>query len=499
MFAAAACTLAPLGAGASCTSSNSSGGGGGFYDATVPDAGATFGLEIRVVVSGAGRVTSDNGGIDCPTACFSKVVFDSPPGTPVKLTAESTVGWRFGGYTFNPRAAGTRGQGPDNCQPIMRQTLGAPGGVDPSQPQITLAPGQTQGTPPVGQESACAGWTAVPVAYDLTATFVPGGLDGGDGGDAGDAGAGDGGDAGIDIPLYASTVLGATGNRIFVRNGYLLWQWDYAGQSVITAAYSSGTFRTDIVTSTSTIRVFNVSPYWAIYQNVQGLYYMPISTTATPTALTAAPDGGPAPTCVAVTSDNTYAYCRTAGPGGQLLRWAIGSANNMPTLLATGLPAGADLAVDLNGIYGSDTSLGYVDRILLTGVPDGGIPTPSTVGTGYSTPTAVTVQSNYVFWADYYGGHDAYWTGGSNYTFTGFSSLFNTKFVALDGITYSDVWFATVPTSGYSSIYYSTPFGGTPRQLRSNLNGVGGLAVDSTYFYWTGGDASVYRHPRFTP
>src|SRR5690606_25407755 len=91
---------------------------------TYVDLGGTYGAEVSVTVVGPGRVTMDGRGIDCPSQCFTKYVFDGPEeargATGITLTATPTVGARFKGWSFETEELGTRGRGPEACNPVKR-------------------------------------------------------------------------------------------------------------------------------------------------------------------------------------------------------------------------------------------------------------------------------------------------------------------------------------------------------------------------------------------
>jgi hypothetical protein len=454
-----------------------------------PDPGGTFGAEILVNVEGGGRVTSAPFALDCPRACFQKFLFNPGGAAPsVSLTAEPTQNWKFAGWRFNKTTSGTRGRGSDTCQPLTRATNDAPGGVDLASPTIALAPGETQGTPPKGKEGECGATGNVPIAYDITATFTPlppipdAGPDVGDAGDAGPT----------DPPLFDAPVAGAKGGRIFVRSSRVYWQWDAAGQSGISMAFTSGGSRTDLVPLGTQITSFNVQTS-VVYQNaLQTFVSIPLGG-GTPFQLPGAP------ACNAVTADSSYAYCRS---GTAIYRWYLFGPTNdggTPLPLVTGLPAGNDLAVDFTNLYFSDPTAGTVGAIPVAGA-DGGTPAILSIASGQLMPNEVQLPTSgsTVFWTTYDNGSgtgsvsSASRFGGGIVTSLASKPTVKNFFVDTSA---GYVWFTSVPSTGTgaSSIWRVSTSGGIATLYRQNLTEIGGIAADTSYVYWTQGDGRVYR------
>jgi hypothetical protein len=466
-----------------CSSSSTSG------PPAPPDPGGTFGAEILVHVVGAGRVTSAPVSVDCPQACFQKFLFDSSTkNSQIALTAQPTTNWKFTGWTFNKTTSGTRGRGSDDCQPLTRATNDAPGGADLSAPTIALASGETQGTPPKGKEGACGATGNVPLAYDLTATFVP--LPalpdaGPDAADAGDAGP-------VDPPLFDAPVTGAKGGKIFVRSSRVYWQWSASGQSAISMGFTTGGSRTDLFGLGGQLTAFNVTTSSVLYQtSAQTFVSIPLGG-GTPFPLPGAP------ACSAISGDSSYAYCRS---GGSIYRWYLFGVTNdggTPPQWASGLATGNDLAVDFSNFYYSDPFNGTVNAIPLSGGIDGGTPAILSIATGQLSPSETQISSSTVFWTTFDNGS----TNGTVSSASRFgggitTSLASKPFVKTFTVDTSSgyVWFTSVPSSnpGASSIWRVSTSGGVPTLFRQNLTDVGGVATDTSYVYWTAGDGRVYR------
>lgn len=474
-----------------CSSSSSDNGSGSV------DPGGTFGAEVTIHIQGSGHVGSAPYGLDCPTSCFRRFILD-PNGdaakTGVALTATPGADWKFTGWAFNTTTTSGRGPGPEVCQPYSRQTSGAPGGADPGNPLLTLPAGQVPATAPAAagaSQLACAGGT-LPVAYDLTATFVYAPVP-----DAGPDVRGDGGDGGLEgDQVYPPPAVGAVGKGIFYKSSRLVWQWDAQGQSTISSGSTSpGSTRTDVVGPGTLVTLFRTD-YAAVYQNQASTLadFIPGSFT---TSSMLSP-----PTCAAVTSDFSYVYCRSAGSPSTIYRWPL-SGGVSPTTLSSQLPSGTDLAVDSSNLYFSDPGGGNVWSIPLAGtdggVPDAGFGSATLIASGQQSPAQVQVYSSNVFWTT----NDGFGTisiqsasrfgGGSVSTLTSRSGI---KTVSLDtnGGTY--VYYTVVPSTASlaSSIYKVVMSGGgagTP--VVQNLTNPGGVTEDFSYVYWTSGDGHVFR------
>lgn len=470
-----------------CSSSSSSGS-----PITQVDPGGTYGAEVTVTVVGRGRVTSSIAGIDCPGTCSTRYIFksasDNGAAAGVTLKAiTSTPSATFAGWTFQPGALGTRGRGPEACNPIKRE---AQTGAGSSAPELPLSFGETNGTPPAGQEGACAGQTTVPIVYNLVATFNETAVV----------------DASTDEMLYDAPTTGASGREIALLGNRLYWRWDIpGGNSGISTGLTSGTGTpTNILGAASPISVFAWDQYNVAYQISAGnVYFIPGGGTTITPATGFVSSTTP---CVALTTDTSAVYCRTAGPGGSIYAWSQFS-NVAPTQLYASIPSGTDLQVDTSYLYISDDQSGsaaagtmsYFSRTPPAG--DAGAPTMTTYQTGRTYPGRSRISSSRMFWID---GPPTLGSFGTAYAATKSTLTVPTtmvaatqglRFVVSDPYNTSEAWVGVVPSAatGASSILRASAIGSAQTVFRSGLTNLGGIATDATYIYWTAGDGRVYR------
>lgn len=477
---------------AGCSSDSKNGGDG---HVTV-DPGGTYGAEVAVTIRGRGRVITTIPGVSCPGDCFARFVFadrtqDGAAGG-VTLKANPTPGVRFTGWKFEVASLGARGRGPSACNPIKRDSV-APAGIDPNALEITLPYGEVNGTAPVGLESTCTGYTSVPIAYNATATFenvIPDASTDADGG---------GGELFLEPPAglagVAAKDIGILGGRVYVR-------YDSAGTSIMASA-STGTAAGGALAivnnSTATYSAFEMGQniVWSTSAGQIGII------TSGSTLAQSFSTGGRA--CVAVESDFSNVYCRTAGPSGDLLSWTTGGASM--TTVHSGLPEGAEMAVDTSFFYLSDTSLGAgaiaIQSIPKTATADGGVPTFTAIASNLvNPPVSLEVNTSRVFWLDY----DTAQLEGTVQSVSRFGTTVTTsspptvglRVLAVDPNSTTSAFLAIAPstTTGASSVGKATTSGSSITTVRPSLTGVGGVAVDSSFVYWTQSDGRVYRGPR---
>lgn len=456
------------------------------------DPGGTFGAEVAVRVVGRGRVSgSIPTSIDCPGDCYARYTFtsqsDRGAADGITLKAIPTEGVRFVGWTFENEQLGTKARGPDNCSPVKRATS-QPG--DSNSPELKLTFGETTGSAPPGQESSCVGdLLKVPVAYKLVARFedIPI-IEAGP-----DVDGGDGGDGGANQILFEATPVGTVAKQIGVANGYVYWKWENGSLHGVSYGFPGST-ASSIVNAGTSITQFEVDNGYVLYQ-VSGSSFFAISGGGTsPTQMT----GSSTLTCVGLASDGTSHFCRTST--GEINGWnTVGTG---PTLYQVGAPTGADLAVDTSYFFipdlaPSSASLYYV---LKSSVSDAGTSGWSASITGRSYIHTVKPGSSRLFWLEYNSGTDtgiAYGNSSktSSINYQVHPSTTGLRYIAADPSSSTQVWLAT-PTQILRGTY-SSGVSGAAVPFRTGLTNVGGIAVDSSYVYWTQSDGRVYRASKF--
>lgn len=330
---------------------------------------ATFGAEISVDVLGPGRVQADVPGIDCPGACFARLVFPDGAARPTfTLTAIPTGPFvAFRGFRLERDLVGSRGNGPGECSPIMRRaTVPA---VDPAATSVQLPFGEERGDPPPGTEKACATSLEVPLAYRVTAVF-----------DLPDfpADAGDGA-----LLAVAPLPGGGPARNLGLAASRLYYTVDGNPSSIVVARFG---IPPAILRQESVVSLFDVASH-VVYQTgdgrlaarrpIEGVNFVFL-------------EAGGAP-CTAVTSDAEHVFCRRGD--GRIDRFAV-SAGALPVTVSG--PVGPDLAVDDAGdLYVSSSTDGTIRRLAPVG--DGGIGS-TLVATGESLTRSVRVSATRVFW-----------------------------------------------------------------------------------------------------
>ena len=463
-----------------CSSSSSSGGG----TRTAADPGGTYGAEVAITVVGRGRVISGLTGISCPSDCYGSFVFadrnqDGAAGG-ITLKAIPTKGVRFAGWKFDVIPVGTRGRGPDQCSPLTRNSASVP--ADLNALEITLPYGETAGTPPLGQEGACTGFTSVPVTYSVTATFadeiVEAGVDA---------------EGGADIFLE-SPAPNAVGKEIGLAGGRLYWRYEIAGTSSIASAPTTGGVGAQTVPGTTgVITTFEIGQHVVWQTNLGTIGVIQGGSTSATSFLS----GGN--TCVAVESDFSNVYCRTAGPNGTLISWT--TAGTSMTNLHSGLPIGSDFTVDSSGFAIVDTTNGFASSAIRSvpklGTIDAGAPTITDLVTGLTNPVALEPNgTSRLYWISDDGAGTA--QSASRFGGTAFSSTPATvglKSLTIDPSSTFSYFVGISPSTqaGVSSIVKLSTSSTTTTPVRTGLTGIGGIAADSSYVYWTQNDGRVYR------
>lgn len=471
---------------AGCSSSESSGGDG----RVTVDPGGTYGAEVTVTVIGRGRVTTNLAGVSCPGDCFSRFVFadrtqDGAAGG-VSLEAISTPGARFAGWKFETTSLGARGRGPESCSPIKRDSTSPP--VDLQSDEIVLPYGEVNGVAPAGQEAACGPFTAVPVAYNVTATFVDEIADSGLDGNA---------DGGVEVFLE-SPVANAVGKEIGIVSGRLYWRYESGGvSSIATATTTTGALAQTVTGTTGLYNAFEIGQQNVVWQTNGGtIGVIPGGSTFSQTFSSGALS------CLSVESDFSNVYCRTNTQ--TIVSWT--TAGGSMTNLHSGLPAGTEMALDSSNIFIVDESGGAgaqaIRSIPRTATPDAGTPTFTDIATALISPTQLELNTSRLFWIDFDDGTSAGVAQSvSRFGGTPFSSTPATvglRHLALDPQSTSSFFVVVAPSTaaGASAIAKLSTGSTTTTTVRQNLTGVGGVAADSSYVYWTQNDGRVYRAQR---
>jgi hypothetical protein len=316
------------------------------------------------------------------------------------------------------------------------------------------------------------------VAYHATATFNTPIVDAGF--DAGDQG----------TILYNAPTLGAVGHEMgMTSNGYLFWRYSTAGQDGIAYSTSPDTSvglpltPQVIVNPGAAISGFKVGSYGVVYKTAFGVYLLSSSST-TPTLM-----GGVTPACDALALDTSSlpnVYCRTTS--GTIVMWSWPSYAT-PTTIWSGIPSnigGTDLVVESSIYFSTTTSISYVS---VSG-GDGGVPSPSTLVSGQAGPHGLFASSSHYWWFDSAGNLFANTTKSSTIAYnTNVPPTSVFQFLAADPSSSDYAWVASP-----SEIYHAYYFGASStRQFKSSLLGVGGIAADYSYVFWTLQDGTVRR------
>jgi hypothetical protein len=201
-----------------------------------------------------------------------------------------------------------------------------------------------------------------------------------------------------------------------------------------------------------------------------------------------------------VASDFANVYCRANGLGtSTLYSWPISGAA-MPTVVHV-LPPGRDLAVDNQRIYFSDDKGGFTDQAIVSSVPragDGGIPVTTPLVVDQTSPRDLVVSTSYLFWIDDRGGGlSSARSGFKDTPFAATPSIVGStvRYVAAD--RFSSTYWVGINGPGFGGGSIVRAFGGSAATslFRSGITGLGGLAADSSYVYWTQSNGRVYRAP----
>lgn len=352
--------------------------------------GGTWGAEVTVNVVGRGRVTTGSNDIDCPSStCFGTYIFpnntaDGATGG-IALTATPTPGAKFLGWSFTPDPIGSRGTGPDSCNPITRAATVPQ--VSASALQITLPYGQTTGTPGDAGGATCGAFTNVPLAYHVTATFDADVTESPDG-----APLDSGSDAGGTV-VYNAPIGATAASDIGFANGVVFFHYTQNGEETIVEGtdpvFDSNT-SAEQVTSVTELELFKVFPYGAVYTDFSGQVHLIRANSFTSTAMGGATLG----TCNAVAVDTSGdVFCHLTS--GAIVEWTAPSYTSPVTLYSDVIGSVSDMAIDNGTIVLATTSA--IETLPVNGA-DGGVASP-TVLVSQSIPNHIAVGTARYAWS----------------------------------------------------------------------------------------------------
>jgi hypothetical protein len=130
---------------------------------------------------------------------------------------------------------------------------------------------------------------------------------------------------------------------------------------------------------------------------------------------------------------------------------------------------------------------------------DGGAPTFTALVTGQTNPIRLRANTSRMYWINYEG---ASITGEGRTAATGSSistvvvpGTSGLRLLATDPTSTSIVWLGVVPVGAAtnSQILRAGTTTGSGVTFRSGISGLGGVAVDASFVYWTAQDGRVYR------
>jgi hypothetical protein len=447
---------------------------------------ATTGAEVHVTVVGPGRVVSDVPGIDCPgESCFANLVALRNGSTrSVTLNAVADERSHFDGWTFDTWSPlGAPSRGPDTCSPVLR--AGVQPAVDPHATQIVLPYGDVVGFPPSGTELTCASYRNVPVAYVATAKFHDVAKD----------------DAEL---VYLPTIDGTGPAReIAVIGDNLVWRYETRETSLESLAIGSTT--TLLLPGTPEVAVSQVSfgalafsrglpqaipPGSALFQRQDtGLLLWVLQPQV---ALLRVPRGGQCIALAADPFDSGLAFCRT--DAGQIQRLDTRPEGDAPVEIASNVAPGKGLAVANASVFVPEAT--SILRFLEFPEDD---THPVEALTDLVDPSGIVVSTSFgrIWFID----HDS--SGAGIVTqFPVFDlahpvrvtpPISGITIIAPDEVNSAEVWAAVTGAEG-KILHVRT--GSDPVTCRTGIRGLGGLAVNAQYVYWTQADGGVYRQRR---
>jgi hypothetical protein len=287
------------------------------------------------------------------------------------------------------------------------------------------------------------------------------------------------------------------GKEIGLAGGRLYWRYVVGGVSSIATASTFGTPSAQVVSGTSGFYdAFEIGQH-IVWESSGSIGVIQGGSTFSTTFSA----GGN--TCVGVESDFSNVFCRTSGPAGSLISWT--TAGTSMTTLHSGLPIGSEFTVDSSGFSLVNTTNGIgastITNIPRTATADAGVPTFTDAVTGLTSPTQLESNSSRLFWIAFDGAGTAQSAprfGGSAFSST--PATLGLTILATDPNSTSNFFVAIAPSTGTgaSQIVKLSSFSTGGVMVRQNLTGVGGVAADSSFVYWTQSDGRVYRAARTT-
>jgi hypothetical protein len=245
-----------------------------------------------------------------------------------------------------------------------------------------------------------------------------------------------------------------------------------------------------IVPAIDGISAFDVDQH-VVFQQSNGLVMAIEGGTTQATTLTTAPP------CAALASDFVNVYCRWNRPMDSFVySWSITGASG-PSAVHL-LPRGYDLAIDGPSFYYSNDPGGLAGQAVVESVPrngNGGPPPRTQLMLGQTSPRSMVVGPSHLFWIDVRGFGSSTAAYGPKVTFDPAETSFtgrDDRFIAADPVL-DAYWVGVVVAGGVGSIVRVLPGSSSTMTLRSGLTGLGGIAVDATFVYWTQSDGRVYR------
>jgi hypothetical protein len=303
---------------------------------------------------------------------------------------------------------------------------------------------------------------------------------------------------------FEPPVLGVvTGHEIGVTGGKVYWRFDRDGYSGIASGQTDGQGggSTVVVQPTGSIVKFRVDRHVVFQTSQNGSMYLELIPSGTNTVRFLGYFSIP---CVSLPSDDNVAYCRALNGGGSTYLYSLNA--NVPSYMYWyTLPLGNDLAIDGETLYFPEDHGAVSGQAIMESTPrifDGGSPGFATVTQlvhNQTSPRELRVAGDTMFWLD---DQSPNFTSANTAPKTGLDggalitrAATGARFLAVDpNLTNFYVAIGT-PGEGYSIVRGDVTTV-LMTSFRTGITGLGGLAVDDRYVYWTQSDGRVYRAPK---